>query len=187
VEYLPIKLDIENISRCNFRCTMCVVSDWEKGKRGEDMSLEEFQRLIDEQYGLVEIKLQGIGEPTMQGDVFFEMIKYARARHIWVRTTTNASLLHVKDKLPETGGYRRQRNPNLNRWRRRNDVRVDSTWVPIRESHRKLQTDQRLLPREGREAYEDVDRRTARQPASMEDLVHLAHEAGFTNQVFSLN
>ena len=85
VDYLPIKLDIENISRCNFRCTMCVVSDWPKGKRGEDMSLEEFQRLIDEQYGLVEIKLQGIGEPTMQGDVFFEMIKYARARHIWVR------------------------------------------------------------------------------------------------------
>src|SRR2546422_103354 len=105
VDYLPIKLDIENISRCNFRCTMCVVSDWPKGKRGEDMSLEEFQRLIDEQYGLVEIKLQGIGEPTMQGDVFFEMIKYARARHIWVRTTTNASLLHVKEnykKLVDT-------------------------------------------------------------------------------------
>src|SRR2546422_11741478 len=32
VDYLPIKLDIENISRCNFRCTMCVVSDWDKGK-----------------------------------------------------------------------------------------------------------------------------------------------------------
>src|SRR5258705_1616664 len=68
VDYLPIKLDIENVSRCNFRCTMCVVSDWEKGKRGEDLALEDFQRLIDEQYGLVEIKLQGIGEPTMQGD-----------------------------------------------------------------------------------------------------------------------
>ena len=106
VDYLPIKLDIENVSRCNFRCTMCVVSDWPKGKREEDMSLENFQRLIDEQYGLFEIKLQGIGEPTMQGDVFFEMIKYARARQIWVRTTTNASLLHVKDnyrKLVDTG------------------------------------------------------------------------------------
>src|SRR2546422_874407 len=105
VDYLPIKLDIENVSRCNFRCTMCVVSDWPKGKREEDMSLENFQRLIDEQYGLFEIKLQGIGEPTMQGDVFFEMIKYARARHIWVRTTTNASLLHVKEnykKLVDT-------------------------------------------------------------------------------------
>src|SRR5713101_157676 len=30
IDYLPIKLDIENVSRCNFRCTMCAVSDWHK-------------------------------------------------------------------------------------------------------------------------------------------------------------
>lgn len=97
VDYLPIKLDIENVSRCNFRCTMCIVSDWEKGKRAEDMPLEAFKRLIDEQYGLVEIKLQGVGEPVLQRDDYFEMIRYARARNIWVRTTTNASLLHLRD------------------------------------------------------------------------------------------
>jgi pyrroloquinoline quinone biosynthesis protein E len=97
IDYLPIKLDVENVSRCNFRCTMCVVSDWDKGKRADDLSLEAFKALIDEQHGLVEIKLQGIGEPTMQGDDFFAMIRYARERHIWVRTTTNASLLHLKD------------------------------------------------------------------------------------------
>lgn len=98
VDYLPITLDIENVSRCNFRCTMCVVSDWDKGKRGPDMQLADFKKLIDEQYGLVVIKLQGIGEPTMQGDPYFEMIKYARSKHIWVRSTTNASLLHLKDR-----------------------------------------------------------------------------------------
>jgi pyrroloquinoline quinone biosynthesis protein E len=97
VDYLPITLDIENVSRCNFRCTMCVVSDWDKGRRAEDLPLEAFKKLIDEQYGLVEIKLQGIGEPTMQGDDFFAMIRYARERYIWVRTTTNASLLHLKE------------------------------------------------------------------------------------------
>ncbi|KAA0579310.1 radical SAM protein [Azospirillum sp. Sh1] len=96
-DYLPVKLDIENVSRCNFRCTMCVVSDWPKGRRAGDLSLADFQALIDEQYGLVEIKLQGIGEPSMQGDPYFAMIRYARARHIWVRTTTNASLLHLND------------------------------------------------------------------------------------------
>jgi sulfatase maturation enzyme AslB (radical SAM superfamily) len=97
VDYLPIKLDIENVSRCNFKCVMCVVSDWPKGQRGADMSLDDFKRIIDEQYGLVEIKLQGIGEPTLQGDAYFQMIAYARSKHIWVRTTTNASLLHLKD------------------------------------------------------------------------------------------
>jgi hypothetical protein len=61
VDYLPVKLDIENVSRCNFACTMCAVSKWEKGKRANDLPLECFKRLIDEQYGLVEIKLNGIG------------------------------------------------------------------------------------------------------------------------------
>jgi pyrroloquinoline quinone biosynthesis protein E len=105
-DYLPVKLDIENVSRCNFACTMCAVSKWKKGKRAEDMPLECFKRLIDEQYGLVEIKLNGIGEPLMQGDDYFEMIKYARSRRIWVRMTTNASLLYLRDnykKLVDSG------------------------------------------------------------------------------------
>jgi len=106
VDYLPIKLDIENVSRCNFRCTMCAVAGWKKGKRADDMSLECFKRLIDEQYGLVEVKLNGLGEALMQGDDYFEMIKYARARRIWVRMTTNASLLGVNEnykKLADSG------------------------------------------------------------------------------------
>lgn len=106
VDYLPIKLDIENVSRCNFKCTMCAVAGWKKGKRAEDMSLECFKRLIDEQYGLVEIKLNGLGEALMQGDDYFEMIRYARARRIWVRMTTNASLLGVNNnykKLADSG------------------------------------------------------------------------------------
>lgn len=106
VDYLPIRLDFENVSRCNFRCTMCAVSEWPKGKRSTDLPLEAFKRLIDEQMGLVEVKVQGLGEPTMQGAAYFDMIRYARARHIWVRTTTNASLLHLKDnyrKLVDSG------------------------------------------------------------------------------------
>jgi pyrroloquinoline quinone biosynthesis protein E len=95
-DYLPIRLDVENVSRCNFACTMCAVSKWPKGRRGPDMSLEDFQRLIDEQYGLLEIKLNGLGEPLMGRD-YFKMIQYARERHIWVRMTTNASLLHLND------------------------------------------------------------------------------------------
>jgi molybdenum cofactor biosynthesis enzyme MoaA len=97
LDYLPIKLDIENVSRCNFRCTMCQVSDWHKGTRAKDLSPESFKRIIDEQYGLVEIKLQGMGEPLLQRDDFIEMVKYARKSHIWVRTTTNASLLHLRN------------------------------------------------------------------------------------------
>ncbi|NGX59975.1 MAG: putative mycofactocin radical SAM maturase MftC [Chlamydiae bacterium] len=106
VDYLPIKLDIENVSRCNFACTMCIVSTWKRGKRAEDMTVEKFKQIIDEQYGLVEIKLNGLGEALLQGDDFFEMISYARSKHIWVRITTNASLLHAREnykKLIDSG------------------------------------------------------------------------------------
>jgi MoaA/NifB/PqqE/SkfB family radical SAM enzyme len=106
VDYEAIRLDIENVSRCNFRCTMCHVSDWPKSQRAADMTLGDFKRLIDGHNGVIEIKLQGLGEPTMGGDAYFEMIRYARARHIWVRTTTNASRLHLRDcykKLVDSG------------------------------------------------------------------------------------
>ena len=76
---------------------MCQVSDWHKGTRAKDLPLECFKRIIDEQHGLVEIKLQGMGEPLLQRDDFIEMVKYARQSHIWVRTTTNASLLHLRN------------------------------------------------------------------------------------------
>ncbi len=97
LDYLPVRLDVENVSRCNFRCTMCQVSDWPKGQRAADMSLEDFKRLLDEQYGVVELKIQGFGEPTMGGEDYFEMIRYARARRIWTRTVTNGSRLHLRD------------------------------------------------------------------------------------------
>ena len=106
INYLPVKLDIENVSRCNFRCTMCLVSDWENGRRTRDMNFDEFTKLIDEAYGLVEVKIQGLGEPLMQGDDFFKMISYARARHIWVRSSTNGSLLNLNNnykKLIDNG------------------------------------------------------------------------------------
>lgn len=97
LDYLPVRLDVENVSRCNFRCTMCQVSDWPKGQRAADMTIGDFKRLLDEQYGVVELKIQGFGEPTMGGDAYYEMIRHARAQRIWVRTITNASRLHLRD------------------------------------------------------------------------------------------
>ncbi len=97
LNYSPVKLDIENVSRCNFRCSKCQVSDWKGQKRANDMTLNDFRTIIDHLEGLVEIKLQGMGEPILGGDAFFRMIEYARSRHIWVRTTTNASLLHIRE------------------------------------------------------------------------------------------
>jgi pyrroloquinoline quinone biosynthesis protein E len=94
-------MDIEPTQRCNYKCLMCAPF---KEKR-EDMAFEEFKRIIDHQFGLMEIKIQGVGEPLLNKD-FFRMIKYAKRRLLWIRTTTNGSLLHINDnykKLVDSG------------------------------------------------------------------------------------
>jgi molybdenum cofactor biosynthesis enzyme MoaA len=186
VDYLPIKLDIENVSRCNFRCTMCMVDGWEKGQRAEDMPLEAFKRLIDEQYGLVEIKLQGVGEPLLQRDDYFEMIKYARARNIWVRTTTNASLLHFRDN------YRRLIDTDVNEVQISIDgatpgvfekIRVGSKFKRVADNCRKINEYSRSCGVERTKMWTVVQKDNHHE---LEDLVALAADLGFTNQVFSL-
>lgn len=106
VSYLPTKLDFENVSRCNLSCEMCQMTTFANKKRAEDLSLEDFKNILDEQIGVYEIKIQGIGEPLLQGDGFIEMIKYAASKSIWVRSTTNATILHIHDnykKLIDSG------------------------------------------------------------------------------------
>ena len=186
VDYLPVKLDIENVSRCNFRCTMCVVSDWLKGQRAKDMPVDDFKRLIDEQYGLVEIKLQGVGEPLLQRDAFFEMIRYARSRAIWVRTTTNASLLHLH------GNYKKLIDSDPSEVQ----VSIDGADKETFESIRRGSTFERvvqnckLINEYG--ALSGVSRTkmwTVVQVSNvhqLSDLVSLARDLGFTSQTFSL-
>jgi pyrroloquinoline quinone biosynthesis protein E len=92
VNYYPIMMDIEPTQRCNYRCLMCSPFN----KKRDDMQFEEFKNIIDQQIGLMEVKIQGVGEPLLNKD-FFKMIHYAKKRMLWVRTTTNGSLLHFCD------------------------------------------------------------------------------------------
>jgi len=96
VDYLPVLMDIEPVSRCNFRCSMCQVSEWQGGKRADDMPFNDYKQLIEKFYGLVEVKIQGLGEPLFHPNLF-DMIALACKKDIWTRLTTNASLLHLKN------------------------------------------------------------------------------------------
>jgi len=95
-DFLPVKMDVEPLSRCNFKCDMCIVSSFENLKRAEDLSLEDFKEIVDENIGVFEMKIQGLGEPFMHSD-FTKMVEYASSKNIWTRSTTNASLLHKND------------------------------------------------------------------------------------------
>jgi MoaA/NifB/PqqE/SkfB family radical SAM enzyme len=187
LDYLPIKLDIENVSRCNFRCTMCVVSEWPKGQRGEDLSYADFTALIDEQHGLLEIKLQGIGEPLMQGDDYIKMIRYARAQHIWVRTTTNASLLHLKEnykKLIDSGVNEVQISIDGADAETFQAIRRGSRFAKVTENCKRINAYCDEVERWPTKMWTVVQRGNCHQ---LSQLVDLANELGFRNQVFSLS
>lgn len=91
--FYPTILDVEPNTFCNFRCIMCMHRDW-NGRRTEDLDFNVFKEFVDKQYGLTEVKLQGIGEPLFHKR-FINMIQYLVEKYIWVRTTINGSLLHV--------------------------------------------------------------------------------------------
>jgi len=88
-------MDVEPTARCNFRCIMCV-NPKRLGKPKSDLSLEDFKAIMDQNPQFVEVKVQGVGEPLLNRDLF-GMIEYATGRDTWVRTTVNGSLLHVDD------------------------------------------------------------------------------------------
>lgn len=96
LNYLPIKMDIEPNSSCNLKCKICLASEFKNNKRAKDLSCNEFKKIIDSQYGLTEIKIQGLGEPFLCAD-FIRMVRYASDNDIWVRTTTNGTLLGRKE------------------------------------------------------------------------------------------
>lgn len=187
LQYRPIKIDIEPISRCNFRCTMCVVSSWDKGKRAQDLTLESFEQILESEPQVVEIKLQGLGEPLMLGDSLFEMIRLARRQHIWVRTTTNASLLHLNDnyvKLVDSGICEIQVSI---------DGAIDTTFESIRKggkAKRVFNNCQILNSYAEKANWQCAKMWTVVQTSNvgeLEDLVHLASDLGFKSQCFAID
>ncbi|WP_027186543.1 radical SAM protein [Desulfovibrio inopinatus] len=94
---LPVMMDIEPDSRCNFRCIMCArAKEGVKAKGSPRLKLEDFKKFMDANPQFVEVKVQGVGEPLLNPDIF-DMISYAISRDTWVRTTVNGSLLHKNE------------------------------------------------------------------------------------------
>lgn len=93
----PPYLQIEPSSICNYRCVFCFESDKTFTRRSAGfmghMSLELFQRIIDEIHGKVEfLSLASRGEPLLCPDIE-KMLAYTRGKFLNLKMNTNASLL----------------------------------------------------------------------------------------------
>ena len=97
VNFSPIAGHISPISRCNFKCTMCSVTDFEDGKRCEDMSLDLFAKRLGELSGLVQISLVGLSELFMLHHSLEAMLRLCREHKLWTIIATNGSLLHQRN------------------------------------------------------------------------------------------
>ena len=93
LKYLPLTMDIEPTTGCNFRCTMCDVSspNWVT----KNMKIDTFKKLIDMNKQLIQIKLQGMGEPFVNKN-YIDFVNYAAKYGIFVQFVTNGSLLTDK-------------------------------------------------------------------------------------------
>ncbi len=99
---LPIKAHISPNSQCNFRCTMCAVSDFPRGKRAEPMRLERFREIVEQLPTICEAHPAGLSEILMMPqDDLLAMLAVLRNAHIWVQLVTNGSLLDQKQWIPK--------------------------------------------------------------------------------------
>ena len=105
LNYLPITMDIEPTTGCNFRCTMCQVSS--PNFISKNLDYEMFKKTIDDNKQLLKIKLQGMGEPLINNN-FYDMVEYASKYSIASEITTNGSLLNDKN-------IKKLQNSNLSR------------------------------------------------------------------------
>jgi MoaA/NifB/PqqE/SkfB family radical SAM enzyme len=122
----------------------------------------------------------------MQRDDYFAMIRCVREKHIWVRTTTNASLLRLKDN------YRKMIDADVNELQISLDGASKEIYEGIRRgaNYERVMSNIALINRYARERGVDRTKMwTVVQQANLhelEALVDLAAELGFSNQVFAL-
>ncbi|MFZ2226057.1 MAG: radical SAM protein [Candidatus Moraniibacteriota bacterium] len=100
VAFSPVFADIESTISCNLNCVMCHRKELAVGRNRLSLTFGQFREVIDKLPYLLKLNLQGMGEPLLSGELF-EMINYAKKRHIYVSTVTNGMLMN-EEKAKKT-------------------------------------------------------------------------------------
>ena len=97
----PYLLQVEPTNRCNLKCPLCPCGRGELGRPDKDMSLANFQSLVDDMHRyLLLLQLWEWGEPFMNPELP-AMIRYATEHEIQTVTSTNCHFLKDKDFVAE--------------------------------------------------------------------------------------
>jgi hypothetical protein len=103
VKSLPTSVQIENTTKCNLRCTMCIQSV--ESFSTKTLTLQQGIYILGNLTNLQSLEIQGTGEPLLDPS-FFALARVAADKGIHeIKTTTNGQLLNKKnvDKLYVSG------------------------------------------------------------------------------------
>jgi MoaA/NifB/PqqE/SkfB family radical SAM enzyme len=90
----PVCLYLEVTNRCNLLCETCPRT-FEALEPPADMSWDLFTRIVDQAPGVKRAVLHGVGEPMLVPELP-RMIRYLKARGVYVLFNTNGTLLREK-------------------------------------------------------------------------------------------
>jgi len=96
----PTVLNLEPTTRCNFKCWYCIG----RHMKQEDLSFEDYVKILDHSPTIKVIAIVGEGEPLLHKQ-FFDMVKLAKQKKIRVVSLSNGSAFApgVVKKICESG------------------------------------------------------------------------------------
>ena len=99
----PVCLYLEVTNRCNLLCETCPRT-FEALEPPQDMSWELFTKIVDQVPNVARVVLHGVGEPMLVKELP-RMIRYLKARGIYVLFNTNGTLLapRKRQEIIDTG------------------------------------------------------------------------------------
>jgi len=98
----PFKIEIEHTTVCNKKCTLCSHTHFHE--KQEQMSFENFKRVVDGCSRLSWINFAGIGSNFLNRD-FMRMLEYSRSKHLCVNFVDEFDFIteDISRKLIELG------------------------------------------------------------------------------------
>lgn len=90
---MPMTISIEPTTSCNLHCVECIIGKNLLLRPKGEMKFRLFEKIINELHrDLIYLSLYFQGEPLMCKD-FFNMVRYAKKKKIFVETSTNGNLI----------------------------------------------------------------------------------------------
>lgn len=93
----PASYYIEVTKNCNELCQICPRTHYWPHRR-DNLSLDQFYRIVNEIQDVQRVVLHGLGEPLLNPDLF-EMVRYLKGRGAYVLFNSNALALNERRRL----------------------------------------------------------------------------------------